>query len=397
MEQMQGTDRPASLTSLLHDARISWEDLHGRYDPLLRLVDALLGVVPNCDPYLEIWPPAFRTYNVLVPNLLNLPVPVFGIGGPPPGVVGLAMYASSRTAGCGYCSSHSCSFAMRRGASAETLAAALLPERTGLSRGELATVAVAAGLGRVPSELTLAQKSALIVEYGERKAEWIALGAVMMGFLNKFMDTVGVELEQAVIDEVAATMGPTASTGHAPPVDGLRSRLRVLPLLPAAIRYDRRAQRGVPARQPALGAHLKQRTGHDFPVLGQVRSKRAARAIGTMVCLNLDPATTVVGLQAKISAGLVFAAATENQCLLDDLRALARHNGVDPGAPQADPTTSAVLVLARAAASSPARIDVDTVRACGGVLSPAAVIEVVAWIAVLQLLHRLTCWVEPNA
>jgi hypothetical protein len=47
--------------------------LEDRYGAILRLVDTVLGVVPNCDPYLEIWPPAFRTYSIMVPNLLNLP------------------------------------------------------------------------------------------------------------------------------------------------------------------------------------------------------------------------------------------------------------------------------------------------------------------------------------
>jgi len=46
-------------------------------------VSSETGMVPNCDPYLEIWPPAFRTYNLMVPNLLNLPAPVLGVGGPP--------------------------------------------------------------------------------------------------------------------------------------------------------------------------------------------------------------------------------------------------------------------------------------------------------------------------
>lgn len=383
---MDATTAPeASLTSLLHGARISWDDLHARYDPLLRLVDALLGVVPNCDPYLEIWPPAFRTYNVMVPNLLNLPVPVLGVGGPPPGVVGLSMYVASRSAGCTYCTAHSCSFALRRGAAPETLAAALLPDRTDFSAGELATVAVAAGLGRVPSELTGAQKSALIAEYGEKKAEWIALGAVMMGFLNKFMDAVGVELEPEMVDEVA------------PPVDGLRSRLRLVPMLPAAIRWDRNAQRGVPARWPALGAHLTQHTGHDFAVLGRPHSRRAARAVGTMLCANLDPTTTVVGIEAKVLAGLVFADVVESPDLRDDLHAVARHLGMSTDRDAKDPAESAVLTLARAASSSPARIDAATVQACDGVLAPAAVIEIVTWLAVLQLLHRLQCWIAPPA
>lgn len=40
---------------------------------MLELVRVMLGVVPNCHSYLEIWPPALRTYNVMVPNVLNLP------------------------------------------------------------------------------------------------------------------------------------------------------------------------------------------------------------------------------------------------------------------------------------------------------------------------------------
>jgi hypothetical protein len=175
----------------------------------------LLGVVPTCDRYLEIWPPAFRSYNVMVPNFLNLPVPVLGVGGPPPGAVGLAMYVASRTAACPYCTAHSCSFAMRRGASAQTVAAALLPDATGLSRGELATVAVAKALARVPCELTAEHRRGLVDVYGETRAEWIAVGAIMMGFLNKFMDAIGVELEQPVVSEVARTLGDGWTPGKA--------------------------------------------------------------------------------------------------------------------------------------------------------------------------------------
>jgi len=94
MDRQQEQDRHAgslSLAPLLHDSRVGWDVLEDRYGALLRLVDTVLGVVPNCDRYLEIWPPAFRTYNIIVPNLLNLPVPVFGLGGPPGEVVGLAM------------------------------------------------------------------------------------------------------------------------------------------------------------------------------------------------------------------------------------------------------------------------------------------------------------------
>jgi len=87
----------ATLTALLKPRAIPLPTLHQRYGALLELVRKLIGVVPNCDPYLEIWPPGFRTYNVMVPNFLNLPFSLWGVGAPVD-VVGLGMYVSSRAA-----------------------------------------------------------------------------------------------------------------------------------------------------------------------------------------------------------------------------------------------------------------------------------------------------------
>ena len=67
------------LVPLLREEMVAWETLEERYGALLKLVEVLLGVVPDCDRYLEIWPPAFRSYNVMVPNFLNLPAPIFGV------------------------------------------------------------------------------------------------------------------------------------------------------------------------------------------------------------------------------------------------------------------------------------------------------------------------------
>ena len=265
---IEGRPRPAAtLTSLLVDAMPTWDELHDRYGALLNLVNNVLGVVPNCDRYLEIWPPAFRTYNVIVPNLLNLPAPVLGIGGAPADVVGLAMYVASRTAQCPYCSAHSCSFAMRRGAPPEKVAAALLPDRAGFTRGELAAVTVARSLARVPCALTIAERDELCDVFGDDHAEWIVLAIAMMGFLNKFMDAVGVELEQSVVSEVARTMGADWSPGkagalldpesplQAPPAkDGLRTKLRMIPLLPAVIATTGGHSAAFPAGGPPSAA-----------------------------------------------------------------------------------------------------------------------------------------------
>src|SRR5580692_8135483 len=112
------------LVGLLEAEAVPFETLHAEYGGLLELVRTLIGVVPNCDPYLEIWPVGFRTYNVMVPNFLNLPFLVWGLGAPKE-VIGLGMYVASRTAGCAYCSGHLCSFALRRGTPSEKIARAL--------------------------------------------------------------------------------------------------------------------------------------------------------------------------------------------------------------------------------------------------------------------------------
>jgi hypothetical protein len=395
-----------TLVPLLRDEMVAWETLEERYGALLKLVEVLLGVVPNCDRYLEIWPPAFRTYNVMVPNFLNLPVPIFGVGGAPGELVGLGMYVSSRVAECPYCTAHSCSFALRRGASADKVAQALIGGDADFTRGELATIGVARSLGRIPCELTVGERDELVDVFGAARAEWIVLGVVMMGFLNKFMNAIGVELEQPVYSEVSGTLGPGWSVGSAgaaldgaaparpaPPADGLATKLRVLPLLPGALRLDKRWQRGVPGAWPQVGAYLREHVGHDFPVLARLRHRRATRAIAFMLRENLSAQSTVIGLDTKIRCGLVFAEVVADAALAADVRALAAAHGVDPDQPSADPLVPAALLLARAASPSPAEIDADVVGTCrDSGLPPAAIVELVTWLAVLQMLHRLSCF-----
>jgi hypothetical protein len=186
----------------------------------------------------------------------------------------------------------------------------------------------------------------------------------------------------------------------------------LLTLIPAAVRYDRAAQRHMPSGWPAVGARLQKLTGHDFPVLAQMRSGRARRSIASMIRENLDASTSVIGLGTKVLAGAVFAQLVHDERLREDIHAVAHHHGVDPRLlesveafaldddarpPLDDPQAAALLTLARAAASSPAGIDEVTVAACQDAgLSAAAVVEVVTWLAVMQMLHRLTCYLTST-
>ena len=145
---------------------------------------------------------------------------------------------------------------------------------------------------------------------------------------------------------------------------------------PSALRLDKRWTAGVPDRWPAVGDFLRRATGHAFPVLSRLEHGRAVRAIATMIRDNL--AESVVGREAKLAAGLTYAAAVADEALAEDLRALGARPGGD----------GAVQRLAEAIAPSPAAVDADVVAACRS-LPPAAIVETVTFVALLQLLHRV--------
>ena len=374
------------LVELLEKDAVPFETLHTRYGSLLELVRRLIGVVPNCDRYLEIWPTAFRTYNVMVPNLLNLPFLVWGLGAPR-STVGLAAYVSSRAAGCPYCSAHTCSFALRRGATVEEVAMALDGDRT-LSEADRAAVRVARALSVVPAAIDDEARADLQRHFSEGDAEWVVLSIAMMGWLNKMMDALGVPLEEPTAAEVHGVIAPSGWTpgqhmkgpfqaGDPPRADSLMARLSVIRYAPQALKLDKVWTEGVPDRWPAVGDFLRQRTGHSFPVLSRLRHRRAIRAIATMIKDNLGE--SVIGRENKLAAGLIYARTVDNPALAEELRALGARELPD----------SPTQILARAISPSPATVD-ESVLESSRAIPPAGIVELVTFISVLQMLHRLS-------
>jgi alkylhydroperoxidase family enzyme len=399
---------PETLSQALQGAAVDVATLQRRYGAQLAIGRKVLGVVPNCHAYLEIWPVGLRTYNLLVPNFLNLPFLLFGLG-PPKDTVGLAMYSASRAAGCAYCTAHSCAFALRRGADEDHMArvAGRYQPEGDASGAERSALDVAEALASVPSSLTEAQRTALGRSFSRPDAEWLVLAVAMMGFLNKFMDAMGIPLEQSMLATAQAVIGPSGWTpgkhGAANGADPTTSRprpdrpvdlLSLLPLLPALIYRDKRWTSGVPHSWPAAGRYLRTRTGYDFPILSQLTHGRAIRALATILADNTDADCSSLGPRVKHLAGLVYATTVADDALANSARILARQAGAtsaqlngnrDGIGKQAD----AALVLTQAAASSPAQITPDLVATITAELSPPAIIELMVWIAVLQILHRL--------
>ena len=438
------------------------ERLPADHRPLLAMLDELIGVTPNCYPVLAIWPPGLRTFNVLVPNLLNLPGALMGHGAPKD-LVALALYASSQAAGCSYCIAHHCSYALRRGVDRDTVLGHHRPD-------EAAVVELAESMAAVPGEVTPARVLAVERAIGPADAGWVATAVALGGFLNKFMDAVGIELEEDCLNDVQAVLAPggwrpgkhlstpaldldrppdfdpepgsepggeglatwqsidyganrgrpawaRVDTSDRIPVDGLGTYLRVLRQAPGAARLERGWTRGVSGRIGEALLLLEERIGYAFPILASVSSPRVVRALATVLRDNLDPELTTVGIETKLLAGLVYAAHVDSPLLAQECTLLLDLIGAEPEPwrlrsiarfatatleeaevpPGLDLVEAAALLLARACASSPADISEIVVEAIGPHLGPEQVVELVVWLSVLQLLHRLYGFNEARA
>jgi alkylhydroperoxidase family enzyme len=416
-----------TLAKRLQPEAVDWKTLHRNYNPLLNLVKELLGIIPNCDPTLEIWPPAFRTYNLLVPNMFNLPATLFGSKSFK-AAMGLAMWASSKAA-CAYCTAHACSFALRRGTRTE----AITGTRT---EKEQAVVALAEGLAHVPSTLTLADVDAVKQHFSPAQAEWLVFSISMMGFLTKFMNAVGVELEQEAINDTAALL---KKTGWKPGIhadngfsitkpgaalkDNLFTYLRVIRHAPGAVLWEKKWTKGVPANYHAAGEYLKQPTGYAFPVVKPIKQGRVVRTLTAVLRDNLDKELTVTGLKVKIYAGYVFSILVLNDVLKSEMKHLSVQlapelNEVKFGlleeiAQMQIPTEianckevitsiqqqlsltskeAASVLLAVAAGYSPSQLNDAVVDSVWKHMEPAGIVEIVVWLSVLQLLNRLSTY-----
>ena len=420
-----------SISEQLELSAIDFNTLRNNYHPMLELVRELIGVVPNCDKLLEIWSTGFRTYNLLVPNFLNLPFSLFGFSSPKK-LMGLAMYASSKAAECYYCSAHTCAFALRRGVNPISLVDSRDPK-------EIAVLEVAEALSQIPCSLSTKQCQTLVKYLSPTDVEWIILAIGMMGFLNKFMDAVGVELEAEVVSE--AELFLKFSGGYdrqntqkdtdeifdmlTSNIDSLKTYVRVLRLVPSALSLEKTWTRRVPDRYSEAKVFLEQHTGYSFPLLGKLKHKRAIRALTTILKDNLNPQNSELGITIKCLAGLVYAHIVGDSVLVEEACLLLAHfapeidrktlatiiefasqpdleNVADieresirlSSLPNFSDQTVAALLLAKAASSSPAKINSHVLERADRCLNSASIIELMVWLSIQQLLHRINCFYQ---
>lgn len=416
-----------TLADGLQAAAIDWNTLHRKYNPLLNLVRELLGILPNCDPTLEIWQPGFRTYNLLVPNMFNLPNTLFGSKSFK-AAMGLAMYASSKAA-CAYCTAHACSYALRRGARAEAISGVRTEK-------EQAVATLAERLAHIPTTLARADVEAVRHHFSPTETEWLVYSISMMGFLNKFMNAMGVELEQEALNNTAPLLlktgwspgihtrnGYQVTNSGVPQEDNLSTYLRVIRQAPGAVLWEKKWTRHVPSDYRNAGEYLQQHTGSSFSILAPVKQARVVRTLTAVLRDNLNAAESATGLKMKMYAGYIFSTLVLNNRLSTEIKHLslrwapelsnATYQLLEEISGMEIPVESttcksailslqqqlslsereaAIVLLAVVSSHSPAQTNDAIIETVLNYLEPAGIVETVVWLSVLQLLNRLSSY-----
>jgi hypothetical protein len=250
-----------------------------------------------------------------------------------------------------------------------------------------------------------------------------------MGFVQKFADVVLCPFERSALRDVGeflsaigwdqgqhSTSYEVEYTPYVVPGQQVRSVS-----FGSSFRIRDRFTASVPSAWPEVGHFLSEKVGYSFPFLCLLRGPRAIRNIATCIAENLDVSRSCMAPPTKLLCGFVFAKMAHSNVLLEDLKHCARHlaphilgsttrsvlqfadeeiNFQAASLRLSETMLKAVgvdltladrraLLFAKAISSTPSIALPLVVGGMDKHFSPQAVTEQVAWIALLQTLHRL--------
>ena len=329
-----------TLDQLLKPHELTWTELlEKEYRDLFTLVETQIGLIPDCDLSLAIWPSAFHSYSLLFPAFLNLPKLMLNKQSDIT-AVGLVMYATSYTIGCPYSTCHACGFALRRG-----LKPKIITDVTTRSAGQKAAIAFAENLSSSPSQLTENHLLELHKHYSKSVVETMAMGVAIIGLFSTYTRTIQLSVEQKSIEQTAkliieANENPMITADlksryripekpKATSADGIMNYVKMVLAAPGAIRFENKHFKGVPTKSEPAMAYLQDKLGYSFPdLISPLQRGNVVKAVAGILLINLDPAKTKIGLRIKYLVQLVFSKAVNNSVLLAQAYNLMEANGV---------------------------------------------------------------------
>ena len=130
----------------------------------------------------------------------------------------LVCYAASRSFGCQYCVAHTAFVAEQTGVPGEKLSEIDRFESAAVySEPERAAIRIAIGMGRCPTSVNDADFATLQGHFNEQQVVSIVSLAAMMGFFNRWNDTMATELEtrpRQSAEKLLASMGWSPGKHH---------------------------------------------------------------------------------------------------------------------------------------------------------------------------------------
>lgn len=138
---------------------------------------------------------------------------------------------------------------------------------------EQAVQQFATALATVPHAFTPELHQNVRKHLSAEHTEWVALSVAMMGYLAKFMDGMGIELEPQAVNDVAKVLEPSEwqpgqhawpfapgelvpeATSTPPSVDSFPQALKILSNAPAALSKEASMLEGVP-KDPSIAREL---------------------------------------------------------------------------------------------------------------------------------------------
>jgi uncharacterized peroxidase-related enzyme len=174
-------------------APVSREEL-AEFEPFFAMVEQVMGFVPNSMLTMGRSPDILRAFGALSGAVL--------VGSSiDPGLRQLVAFVSSNASGCRYCQAHTSHSAERAGVSAQKIELAFEYETSELfSDAERAALRLAQDASLVPNEATDAHFAALREHYDEKQIVEIVAVISLFGWLNRWNDTMGTELEGRPLD-----------------------------------------------------------------------------------------------------------------------------------------------------------------------------------------------------
>jgi len=177
------------------------------FDTVFAITEAVMGFVPNSmlimarDPELLTAFAELSAIIVVRPGRLN------------PGLKALIMYMVSRSAGCQYCAAHTANLAALREVPTRKIEAlGEFEQSPEFSEAERAALRFAQAVGQVPNTVGDAEFAELRRHFDDDQILEMVAALALMGFLNRWNDTLATPLEAGPRNFAECHLAPTSWT-----------------------------------------------------------------------------------------------------------------------------------------------------------------------------------------